>query len=79
MRPVSGLAIENLFDICNLGMNATARSSFHKYLKSLVYTLNHHAKLYQRLWISPGKAPTLTSNERFASNALWILCVIDNS
>ena len=31
-------------------------SSSHRYLKPLVYTLNHHAKLNQRLLIGPGKS-----------------------
>ena len=39
----------------SLRMNVSARSCFHRYLKGLGYTVNHHAKLCQRLWISPEK------------------------
>ena len=39
----------------SLRMNVSARSCFHRYLKGLAYTVNHHAKLCQRLLISPEK------------------------
>ena len=38
-----------------LGMNVSAHSGF-RYLNTLVYTLNHHAKLYQKLLISLEKS-----------------------
>ena len=37
-------------------MDVSACSSFHRYLRALVYILNHHAKLYQNVLISPEKS-----------------------
>ena len=36
--------------------SSSVSSSSHRYLKSLVYTLNHNAKLNQRLLIGPEKS-----------------------
>ena len=70
-------------------MDVSAICNFHWYLKSLTYTLNHDglmnkfkflgicqtlSKVFDRYTKTP-----LASNDRFASNSLSILCIIDDS
>ena len=70
-------------------MDVSAICNFHWYLKSLAYTLNHDglmnkfkflgicqtlSKVFDRYTKTP-----LASNDRFASNSLSILCIIDDS